>query len=234
MEEFHKLFTSLPFKPKFSAFLRLDLMDRYPHQADLLLEAGLVGNFFGVETFNHKSGKAIGKGLHPDKLRSRLHWVRDKWAGKVNTGIGLILGLPYDDEKYFQELWDYVRSDEYPVQYTSFNPLFIIDKSKNINMFGSEFSINSEIYGYKFNDAGWYHEEQKLDFNYCRNLAAEMSKSIEYKSQPADFQVVTYMSLGIELKDILKHTISELEFLYNIPKMNEQRINMYKQMIGAI
>jgi len=48
MESFHKLFTSLPFKPKFAAFLRLDLIDRFPHQADLLAEAGLVGAFFGI------------------------------------------------------------------------------------------------------------------------------------------------------------------------------------------
>jgi hypothetical protein len=171
MEDFHKMFTSLPFKPKFSAFLRLDLMDKYPHQADLLLEAGLIGNFFGIETFNHASGKSIGKGLHPDKIKYRLKWVREKWKDKVNTVVGLIIGLPYDDEQYFKELDDYLNSKDYTAQRTVLNALHIFDKSKGVNLYGSEFSMNAEIYGYKFDESGkWYHEEQKLNFDMAKDI----------------------------------------------------------------
>ena len=234
MEAFHKLFTSLPFKPKFACFLRLDLIDRFPHQADLLLEAGLVGNFFGIESFNHKSAKAIGKGLHPDRVKERLKWVREKWKGKVNTGVGLIIGLPYDDEKYFQELYDYVHSADYPVQHTSFNALHITDKSKGVNLYGSEFSMNSEIYGYKFNDDGWYHEEQGIDFNTCKSIASYFEKSFYDKHLVPDFQVITYLNMGIPLEEIM--TLTELEIVrkYNIAKMNDDKLTMYKQMIGAI
>ena len=234
MEDFHKLFTSLPFKPKFSAFLRLDLIDRFPHQADLLLEAGLVGNFFGIESFNHKSARAIGKGLHPDRVKERLKWVREKWKGKVNTGIGLIIGLPYDDEKYFEELWDYIHSNEYQVQHTVFNPLFITDTKKGVNLYGSEFAMNPEIYGYKFNDDGWYHEEQNLDFRKCANIADMFSRSVYHKSFAPDFSVITYLSMGIPLEDIIKYPEIELRNRYNIPKLNNEKLTMYKQMIGAI
>jgi hypothetical protein len=234
MEEFHKLFTSLPFKPKFAAFLRLDLIDRFPHQADLLLEAGLVGNFFGIESFNWKSAKAIGKGLHPDRVKERLNWVRSKWKGKVNTGVGLIIGLPYDDEKYFQELYDYVTSDDYPVQHTSFNALHITDKSKGVNLYGSEFAMNPEIYGYSFDDYGWVHKEQNLDFKKCSEIADFFSKSTEHKFLVPDFQVITYLAMGIPLEDITRYPEIELQKMYNIPKMNDEKLLMYKQMIGAI
>ena len=101
-------------------------------------------------------------------------------------------------------------------------------------MFGSEFSINAEIYGYKFDDNGlWYHEEQKLDFTLCKNIAKNMSKSIEYKNKVADFQVITYLNLGIDLQDILRYNEKDLRILYNIPKLNENKLTMYKQMIGA-
>jgi hypothetical protein len=193
MENFHKLFTSLPFKPKFSAFLRLDLLDRFPHQADLLLEAGLVGNFFGIESLNWKSAKAIGKGLHPDKIKKRLQWVRDKWKGKVNIGAGFIIGLPYDTQEYFKVLHDYVFSKDYPVQHTVFNPLHIFDKSKGVNLYGSEFSMNSEIYGYKFDQNGlWYHEEQNLNFSQCSDIANMFNSQANQQNMVAEFQMMTY------------------------------------------
>jgi hypothetical protein len=234
MEAFHKLFTSLPFKPKFTCFLRLDLIDRFPHQADLLLEAGLVGNFFGIESFNHKSARAIGKGLHPDRVKERLKWVRNKWQGKVNTGVGLIIGLPYDDDKYFQELWDYIHSDEYPVQHTSFNALHITDKSKGVNLYGSEFAMNPEIYGYKFNERGWYHEEQGLDFLTCKNIASHFSSSMMEKSLVPDFQMSTYLAMGIPLQDLVKYPENQIQKMYDIPKLNAQKLMQYKTMIGAI
>jgi len=235
MEEFHKLFTSLPFKPKFACFLRLDLIDRFPHQADLLLEAGLVGNFFGIESFNHKSAKAIGKGLHPDRIKERLKWVREKWKGKVNTGVGLIIGLPYDDDKYFQELWDYIHSGDYPVQHTSFNALHITDKTKGVNLYGSEFAMNPEIYGYAFDDNGhWYHKEQGLDFNMCRNIAYNFGNSMSDKTLVPDFQVITYLNLGIPMQDIVTLTENQIRSKYNIAEMNNDKLTMYKQMIGAI
>ena len=234
MEDFHRLFTSLPFKPKFACFLRLDLIDRFPHQADLLLEAGLVGNFFGIESFNHRSARAIGKGLHPDRVKERLKWVRDKWRGKVSTGVGLIIGLPYDDEKYFQELYDYVHSSEYDVQETSFNALHITDKTKGVNLYGSEFAMNPEIYGYTFDQNGWVHKEQGLDFVTCNKISRYFSNSFSEIRKVPDFQVITYLNMGIPIRDIMDLTVNDLHKKYNIPKLNNDKLTMYKQMIGAI
>lgn len=234
MEDVHKMFTSLPFKPKFVSFLRLDLINKFPHQADLLLEAGLVGNFFGIESFNHKSSRAIGKGLHPDKIKSRLSWVADKWKGKVNIGVGLIIGLPYDDDKYYRELWDYIHSSEYPAHYTSVNGLHITDKSKGINLYGSEFAMNPEIYGYKFNEQGWYHEEQGTDFTSSLRIAEQFNDSLHDKIKIADFQVITSLATGVSMDDILNLTINQITQKYDIPSMNKQRIDYYKQKIGAM
>jgi radical SAM superfamily enzyme YgiQ (UPF0313 family) len=235
MENFHKLFTSLPFKPKFSAFLRLDLLDRFPHQADLLLEAGLIGNFFGIESLNWKSAKAIGKGLHPDKIKNRLQWVRDKWKGKVNIAAGFIIGLPYDTPEYFKELHDYVFSKDYPIQHTVFNPLSIFDKSRGVNLYGSEFSMNAGVYGYKFDQDGlWYHEEQKFNFNDCRTIANEFNSNANKQNMVSEFQMMTYLNLGVDLQDMLKYNQVQLDSMYNIPGMNEYRLNQYKTMIGVL
>jgi hypothetical protein len=235
LEEFHKLFTSLPFKPRFAAFLRLDLIDRYPDQADLLLESGLVANFFGIETFNHKSGKAIGKGVHPDRVKERLKWVRKKWEGKVNTGVGQIIGLPHDDEKYFQELWDFVHSADYPVQHTSFNALHLADQRKGVNFYGSEFSLHPEKYGYKFNDDGhWYNEGSGLNFLQCVDIADKLQRSKFPTDLVPDFSVITFLSMGVPMEEITSIPAWELEMKYNFAKMNNDKLTWYKKQIGAI
>lgn len=234
MEEFHKLFTSLPFKPKFSAFLRLDLMDRFPHQADLLSEAGIVGTFFGIETFNLKSGRSIGKGLNPDKVKSRLHWVADKWKGQANIGVGLIVGLPHDDEKYFKELYDYVNSSDYPAHFTTVNPLYIFDQRRGTGLYGSEFSLHPEVYGYKFDDNGkWYHEEQQIDFYRCLEVANIIGHSISHKQKIADFLMVMYLGMGVKKEDLLKYTEQEILTMYDFKQLNQNKLNLYKQMIGV-
>jgi hypothetical protein len=234
MEEFHKLFTSLPFKPKFSAFLRLDLIDRFPHQADLLTEAGLVGAFFGVETLNHKSAKCIGKGLHPERVKKRLSMLRTKWKGKVNMSMGLIFGLPYDDDHYFNEVYEYITSPEYPVQTTSFNPLIMVDKRKGINLYSSEFTMNPEIYGYSFDEQGWVHKEQNLSFTKCQEIAKYFNDIKCNEDYVADFNVIQYLNLGIKLEDIMNLNYNQLDVKYNIPELNNQKLTMYKQMIGAV
>lgn len=235
MIEFHKMSTSLPFKPKFSAFLRLDLINKFPEQADMLLEAGMVGTFFGIESFNWKSAKAIGKGMHPDKVKSRLNWVADKWKGRVNIGVGLILGLPYDDMEYFQELHRYITSGEYPAHHTVFNPLYIFDRRRGVNMYGSEFSLNPEVYGYDFDENGmWFHAEQKLDFQMCRNLANEFTNITQQTAKIAEFRMTQYLGIGVKLEDLLTKSDEEITMMYDIPSMNREKLLQYKQMIGAI
>lgn len=234
MESFHKLFTTLPFKPKFAAFLRIDLMDKFTHQADLLLEAGLVGAFFGVESFNLKSARVIGKGLHPDKVKKRLSWVKDKWKDRVNIGAGLIIGLPYDTIEYLHELYEYVTSPDYPIDSTSFNPLWIKDPKKGLDSYSSEFSLKPEIYGYSFDKNGnWYHDNgftQEIAIN-AANYFTTLEQS---KRKPADFQVISHLSVGIPLKDILGMSYYELYKKHDMPTLNREKINMYKKMIGAL
>jgi radical SAM superfamily enzyme YgiQ (UPF0313 family) len=234
MEDFHKLFTSLPFKPKFSAFLRIDLIDKFPHQADLLLEAGLVGAFFGVESFNHKSAKVIGKGLHPDKVKKRLSWVKDKWNNKANIGVGLILGLPYDDDAYFQELHEYITSPDYPVDATSFNPLWIPNPKFGLNAYSSEFSLKPEIYGYSFDENGKWVHDSGLRYDNAVDISLYFQDLISKQYKVSDFQVVVHLSLGMELSDILSMPYDELYKKYNIPNLNKNKIDTYKRMIGAI
>jgi radical SAM superfamily enzyme YgiQ (UPF0313 family) len=59
----------LTFKPWICGFTRLDLLISHKDTWDSMIAMGHVGHHYGIETFDHQSGKAIGKGMHPDKIK---------------------------------------------------------------------------------------------------------------------------------------------------------------------
>ena len=238
IEALHRVFTSLPFKPKFSAYLRMDLINKFPHQADMLTEMGLVGTYFGIETLQPDSAKCIGKGLHPNKVKDRLHWLHEKWNKKVNIGAGFILGLPYDSTEYFEELYKWCSEPDNPLQQISFYPLYLFNRQKGgrLDAYTSEFSLNPEIYGYTFtNDTiRWDLKSQNLSYDICKQIAGEFSRDICVNNKIAEFQMITALNTGITLEDL--YNLSEIEIYnkYDVPTMNKLKIDSYKQMIGVM
>jgi hypothetical protein len=240
IEELHRIFTSLPFKPKFSCYLRIDLINKYPHQADLLAEMGLVGNYFGLETMQPKSATAIGKGLHPNKVKDRLYWLGEKWHMKVNMAAGFILGLPYDTKEYFKELYEWARREDNPLGYIDFYPLFLYNrKGQNIERlaaYSSEFSLNPEVYGYEFPDNEKYKEwvlpANDLTVEKCTQTANWFRHQMKFRNKFSEFQMITAMNVGISREDLHSMTIKDLMRKYPMDKLNSIKLNEYKNIIG--
>lgn len=242
IEELHRIFTSLPFKPKFSCYLRIGLINKYPHQADLLTEMGLVGNYFGLETMQPKSAVAIGKGLHPNKVKDRLYWLGEKWKGKVNMASGFILGLPYDTKDYFKELLKWTREPDNPLSFIDFYPLHLYNREKNrerLAAYSSEFSMNPEIYGYefptfegKYNYNEWILKENDLTHEECSQLANWYRHLMFNRNKFSEFQIITAMNIGIPREDLHALTINEIMRKYPIEEMNSKKLQEYKNIIG--
>ena len=98
--KFADVVETLPFTPYFTGFIRPDLLIGREGDKEELLRMNFLGHFYGIETFFHKSGKAIGKGMHPDKVKQGLIDVRKFFEGHVNNKfratISLIAGLPHE------------------------------------------------------------------------------------------------------------------------------------------
>lgn len=241
IEALHKVFTSLPFKPKFVSYLRIDLMNKYPHQADLLTEMGLVGSYFGLETMQPDSARAIGKGLHPNKVKDRLYWLAEQWKGKANMASGFILGLPYDTPQYFKELISWCSEKDNPIQMIDFYPLYLFARygaeREKLSAYSSEFSLNPEIYGYTFpgedraND--WVLETQDLSFKSCSWTAMAYRGQMQRRNKFSEFQMITALNIGITLEDLLSLTENEIFKKYPTETMNRFRLNQYKNLLGV-
>jgi radical SAM superfamily enzyme YgiQ (UPF0313 family) len=110
LEKLHKAFTSLPFKIKFVTYLRIDLLHSHREQIDLLYEMGLGSTFFGIETFDHKAAKAIGKGMHPDKVKDiLLELYYDKWKTDISFTCSLIVGLPGETKESIYRSFEWMK-----------------------------------------------------------------------------------------------------------------------------
>jgi len=93
---------TLPFKPFFSGFMRADLLVSRPQDLEHILRLGFLGQFYGIESMNWPSAKAIGKGMNPDKLLPGILDVRKYFKthgdGIYRANMALMIGLPHETE----------------------------------------------------------------------------------------------------------------------------------------
>lgn len=86
----------------FWAYGRLDLLASKPEMMELVNKIGWKYFSFGVETFNRSSGKQIGKGADPEKLKNILIELKkihpDSWLL-----FEMIIGLPGESKHSIQE-----------------------------------------------------------------------------------------------------------------------------------
>lgn len=88
----------LNFIPTFTGFIRADLLVARPKDREELLRMNMLGQYYGVETFNRESGKAIGKGMETNRLKEGLVDIRKYFENnnrKLYRGtLSFIVGLP--------------------------------------------------------------------------------------------------------------------------------------------
>jgi hypothetical protein len=188
----------LPFRPWFSGGLRADLLVTRQVEKDELLRMNFLGHFYGIETFNHDSGKSIGKGMDPDKLKKGLidHKEYFKKHGFYRATISLICGLPFESLESINTTHQWLL-ENWNDQVTQMNPLEIYN---NELIRDSKISINYGKYGYRkigysvvdngLNLGGENHLIWENDFMDYR-ISTDISKTISEK-----FRLLDNFSIG--------------------------------------
>jgi radical SAM superfamily enzyme YgiQ (UPF0313 family) len=111
----HEVFTSLPFKIEWMSYARLDLFWKYPEMAQLLMDAGMRGAVFGIETLHDEAGKKVGKGLGSERVKKTLEHVKSVWGSTVHISGLFILGLPGEPVESMQQTLDYLNRPDCPI-----------------------------------------------------------------------------------------------------------------------
>jgi radical SAM superfamily enzyme YgiQ (UPF0313 family) len=152
----HKELTSLPFKINFVGWTRLDLLDIWPEQQEILPEMGLMSCHFGIESLDPYSCKIIGKGWGAKNHKIWIPKIVEKWKDKVSIRCSLIAGLGNETEKDWEATNKWFADSG--VHFWFFN---ILDLQPDLQL--SLFEKEPEKYGYKFDENGrWYSETSNL------------------------------------------------------------------------
>lgn len=225
LEILHKVFTSLPFKLQFVAYLRLDLLYAHPKQITLLKEMGLKSAAFGIESMNPKTAKFIGKGLAKDKVREFLPRLYYKlWNEEVSVICSLIVGLPYETLEQVEESFDWFIN-------SGINSIWMPLAITPSNFYLSDIDKNYEKYGYILGEEIGYWTSPIMNRQTAEETAerftAEAIKIGKVNSWPLFFM----LSYNIQDAD----TLSKLRWkdidwaMYNQRK--QQMIQEYKTML---
>ena len=134
----------LNFKPNFAGFVRLDLVNAKPYQLDLLVRCRIWGHFYGVESFNHPTGKIIGKGMSPDITKATMLKIRERMLADIGYYRGtasLIAGLPLESTDSLEETFKWL-TENWQDQHWHFWNLMIPKSGENkvLSAFGEDFS----------------------------------------------------------------------------------------------
>ena len=100
MQLFHSMVKSLPFEITYTAYLRADLIHRYPNMTHYLKDSGLFGAFFGLESLHPVASKIVGKawsGKHAKEYIPELY--HSIWKGQVPIHTNFIVGLTGDTQE---------------------------------------------------------------------------------------------------------------------------------------
>lgn len=226
MQMLTDLFQSLPFRIRYTAYARVDLIWRYPEMRELLLDSGALSLTFGIETFNEKAGKAVGKGLSPDKVKETLHYCRETWKGKIITSSNFMVGLPHEDEESIWRTVEYLLSDDNPLDLYSFLPLFM--RAEDDGRPTSKFDSNPKKFGYTVkSDNSW--ESNVMNSVASRDLVRRIYQDERIKKKSKFLTAIwlgRILSLGYTVDDIFTMLNSDITYENEIT----QKTNICKEL----
>ena len=151
--KFANVVDTLNFEPFFTGFLRADLaINRGVREWEELSRMKFYGHFYGIETFNYKTGKAIGKGMDPEKVKQGLidikNYFRTHNDNYYRGTIALVAGLPYDTEENVYSNYEWLKENWNGESYL-FNVLDIPPKEIYESLNGdSKITLDFEKFGY--------------------------------------------------------------------------------------
>jgi hypothetical protein len=249
----------LPFEPNFTCFIRLDLVISKPHQVDLLIRARCWGHFYGIETFHPQAAKAIGKGMHPDKIKKGLLWIRDEFNNRLGLyrgTCGMIAGLPYEPVQSWYDSLDWLDKNWESFFYWG---LHISDDPDTQTQ--SDFSVDAQKFGYfetknqevldwsiekgynvpfkadpmgrlnnKLDNRALVWENDITNFKEASLFGEMYHNKYFFKQRLSNFDMTEYIGKFPEdKKELLSLTLDEMYLKRKYSSVNKKRIEQYKQ-----
>lgn len=205
----------LPFQPKFWCYTRLDLLCTKPEMVESMYNLGVRGMFFGIETLNKESGRAIGKGYDRDKQIAMIRHIRETYPD-VSMHGSFIVGLPNESMDSLTLTCEQLMNGEIPLHSWMMKPLFIFGESTI--SFTSDMNMNYPKYGYRSNGVGAHNlihwENDHITFEDAGVLAdncIRVSRTKDFFNVPShdSFELVNF---GYDLKTTMSTAFKDFRW----------------------
>jgi len=158
---FDKFYKITGEKIQFNAYLRLELMKRFPEQISILRDMGIVAAQLGIETLNYASAKAIGKGIATQDVYDTVKKMRESWGDDVRIHSGFILGLPHETKETATKWLTSLYKKE--LDLTSWRVVPLRINTNKLVEFTSAFDREADKYGYEIFSSSFARPEISRD-----------------------------------------------------------------------
>jgi len=112
LEEIAKIVSDLPFKFRFSSYVKPELLVAKPDMIDLLVAIGLEHGNMGIESLNRETRKAVAKGYDYPVVAEAIKELKKKSleAGHWDFGssFNIIVGLPFESQESYNKGIEYL------------------------------------------------------------------------------------------------------------------------------
>ena len=220
----YEISQEIDFKLSFMCYARVDLLHARPDRLKKMIDFGIKGMFFGVESLKESTSKQIGKGFSGERLKQYLLEIRSQYPN-LHLTTSFIIGLPNESIEEFKDniqwMIDNDATDSIPVfdlaiqvdnkvNYTS-------DFTKNWNLSGYEKMTMEEIYDYR--------KKFPEMFNII-NIDDYVKHLLPWKNKQMNFIEANYH--GQEIRNMLKSHTSVTGWYAFAHAFNSE--NLYKNI----
>lgn len=224
---------SLSFKPRFWCYTRLDLLSKHPHTIQKMIDIGVCAMYFGIETFNKKTGTIIGKGYSPAEQIKTINYIKDTYKSDISLFGSFIIGLPEEKPTSIVKSFNSIASGEIKLDSWAFKPLTIFKKN-NFN-WDSAFGVDLTKYGYEElpgNDAtvSTVHWKNKYFTSETARELGEKFQAQNARRKIGGQYIFEYMNLGFKFEELNDKTIDNV-VRQTINDRYEQFIKQYKDKL---
>lgn len=225
----------LPFKISFVAYIRADLIHRFPDTAYMLQESGMIGAYFGLESLHPGASKIVGKGWSGTDAKTYVpELYHNIWKKQVSVHTNFIVGLPGEDFNSIRSTVDWFKDNDLcSINFSALN--MYGPESKQPHVVLSEFDRNADQYGFTWGDYDpklksriWYNDKwdshTAVKFSHVANTLVHPYR----KMSPWVIQELRW--LGHTTDEVLQDKI--VDFNFSVSKNNrQQKIEDYFRML---
>jgi len=226
----------LTFQPIFWAYTRLDLLTTRGH-VDKLYAMGQRGMYFGIESLNPQTTKAIKKGHNRDLQVEQIRYIRKRYGDEINMNGSFIAGLPYESVASITDTFTRLHSGDIPLHSYRFGGLAL--KRADQATWSSELAREYWKFGYEVEPAknddllGMKWKNEHMD----RQKAFDIGNAFTFQAQQnpdyhlSDQTGLALVNYGYEMEDLRKVKYHQIDWADLERNKKVEFVDTYKKKL---